>query len=225
MIPDEKLRLALDEYDAAIMAALPDPSDCDHQFSKRFERKMRGVCRMAKHPVAYKTLQRAACILLALLALFGSVIAFNPDVQAAVTDWVTKYFGRSANYSYTEEPDSTVAEQKSYALGWLPEGYEFYKFMSDPASESIGYANETGQILCFSYHYATPSELFIIMEEHTKKTASVNGQTADVYLSHDPEVGSCILWKDPETHTLFYISAAVSEEDLMRLALSVTEKN
>jgi len=225
LISDEKLRLALEEYDKAIMAALPEPSDCDHQFSKSFERKMRGVCRRANHPVAYKTLQRAACILLALLALFGGMVAFNPDVRAAVTDWVTKHFGRFANYSYTEEPDSTVAEQKSYALGWLPEGYEFYTFLSDSSSESIGYANDTGQILWFTYDYATPCEIFINIEKHTQKTASVNGQTADVYLSHDPEVGSCILWKDPETHTLFYISAAVSEEDLMRLALSVTEKN
>ena len=82
MISDERLRLALEEYDKAIMAALPEPSACNHQFSRRFERKMRGVFRMAKHPVAYKALQRAACILLALLALFGGVIAFNPDVRA-----------------------------------------------------------------------------------------------------------------------------------------------
>ena len=222
---EDKLPMALEEYDAAVMASLPEPSDCTHSFSKGFERKMRGLCRRTKHPAAYKALQRAACILLAILALFSSLIAFNADVRAAVINWVTEYFGRSAHYSYKGEPDPALAERKSYALGWLPEGYEFYEFMSGPASDHIHYANKTGQLLCFSYHYATPGELFLNIEKHTKKAAFINGQTADVYLSQDPEVGSGIVWEDPESHILFYISAAVSEEDLMRLALSVTEKN
>ena len=131
---EDKLPMALEEYDAAVMASLPEPSDCTHSFSKGFERKMRGLCRRTKHPAAYKALQRAACILLAILALFGSLIAFNADVRATVINWITEYSGRSAHYSYKGEPDPALTERKSYALGWLPEGYEFYEFTTNNRS-------------------------------------------------------------------------------------------
>ena len=51
MITDEMLRIAAAEADQAIRESLPNPEDCDHQFSSEFERKMRHVIRRGRHPV------------------------------------------------------------------------------------------------------------------------------------------------------------------------------
>lgn len=225
MITDERLRRALEEYDKAVMAALPEPSACDHQFSPRFERKMRGILRMAKHPVAYKTLQRAACILLALLALFGGVIAFNPDVRAAVIEWVKEQFGQFSHYYHTGETTPEPAEWKQYELGWLPEGYVLVDSTSKKNRESFFYVNASEQIIQFFYYYETTSGTFIKEDEHTHKTVSLGEYSADIYLALDPSRGNAIVWTDPESGMLFYISAVATEDELIQMAASVAEKN
>ena len=224
MISDERLRLALEEYDKAIMAALPEPSDCDHPFSPRFERKMRRLCGRARHPAAYKALQRAACILLALLALFGGIIAFNPDVRAAVVDWVKERLGQFTHYYHTGETTPEPVERKQYELGWLPEGYMLIDSVPGEDRESLIYVNGSGQILQFHCYYGKTDSPYIDGETCIRKSVLVDNHSADLYLALDPNGGNAIVWTDPESGMLFYISAAVNEEDLMQLASGVTEK-
>lgn len=225
MISNERLRSALEEYDKAIMEALPAPADCDHQFSPQFERKMRKLCLRAKHPVAYKALQRAACILLALLSLFGGIIAFNPDVRAAVVDWIKEQFGHFTHYYSTEETTPAPAERKQYELGWLPEGYVLIDTLPGEDHESLIYLSGSGQIMQFNIYYETAAGPFIGGKEYTQKTISLGSYTADIYSPVNPNSGSVIVWTDPESNVLFYISATVSEDDLIQLAAGVIEKS
>lgn len=225
MITDERLRRALEEYDKAVMAALPEPSACNHQFSPRFERKMRGILRMAKHPVAYKTLQRAACILLALLALFGGMIAFNPDVRAAVIEWVKEQFGQFSHYYHTGETTPEPAERTQYELGWLPEGYTLVDTIPGENCNTLVCVNESYQIMQFNYYYEAADGPFISEKDHARKPVLIGDNTADVYLALDPKNGSAIVWTDPDNGTLFYISAVATEDELIQMAASVAEKN
>lgn len=225
MISEERLRLALEEYDEALMAALPDPGECDHRFSPRFQQKMRKLFRRAKHPVAYKALQRAACVLLALLALFGGIIAFNPDVRAAVVDWVREQFGHFSHYYHAGEITHPPAERAQYELSWLPEGYVLLDTIPEEDCESSFYINASGQLLKFFYYYETEYGPYIKGDEHIHKTATVGNYTADIYLSLNADNGSVIVWVDPESGVLFHISATVSEDELIQLAASVIEKN
>lgn len=224
MISNERLRSALEDYDKAIMAALPSPADCDHQFSPQFERKMRKLCRRAKHPVAYKALQRAACILLALLALFGGIIAFNPDVRAAVLDWIKEQFGHFTHYYSTEETTPAPAERKQYELGWLPEGYMYIDSIPGEDCGSLIYVDNFGHILQLNYYYGTTVSPFIKGDEHSQKTVALGNHTADIYLALDSNNGSAIIWTDTENSVLFYISAVATEEELIQMAAGVTEK-
>ena len=125
MITDEMLRVALEEVDNAILAALPEPSACDHQFSPRFENRMRKVRRRAKHPTAYRVLRQVACILLAILILFSSVMVFSPEARAAVVNWLKEQFETFYHYFYVGDSNSasTSTERSEYELGWVPEGY------------------------------------------------------------------------------------------------------
>ena len=43
MLSDEVLRQAAEKCADAIIASLPDPEECNHKFSKRFEEKMQAL--------------------------------------------------------------------------------------------------------------------------------------------------------------------------------------
>lgn len=51
-LTDEQLRERLHKLDAAILASLPDPKDCKHEFSPEFERKMEQLFLLAKEAAA-----------------------------------------------------------------------------------------------------------------------------------------------------------------------------
>ena len=55
------------------------------------------------------------------------------------------------------------------------------------------------------------------------KPAEVNGNPAELLVSGDPGVAGGILWKG-ETGTMFFLSAFLDDEDLIRAAESVREK-
>lgn len=44
MISDEELRQAAHEVNEAMLASLPRPEDCRHEFSQDFNRKMHEIC-------------------------------------------------------------------------------------------------------------------------------------------------------------------------------------
>ena len=79
MITEEMLRIAAAEADQAIRDSLPHPADCDHQFSPRFERKMKRVIRRGRHPVAYKFLHRAACLLVVVTLVGASWLTVDAE--------------------------------------------------------------------------------------------------------------------------------------------------
>ena len=229
MISEERLQQALNAYDKALMAALPAPEDCDHRFSPRFEQRMRKVVRRAHHPVAYKTLQRAACLLLALLALFGGMIAFNPDVRAAVVNWVREQFGHFSHYYSPEDPSdatspSAPAERKQYELGWLPEGYMWIDTLPGEDHVTQIYINGTGQILQFSYYYKTTFGPYFDQTSYTKKTVLLDDYTADIYSAADSSGDKAIVWTDSQSNVLFCVSVANNEEILIKIAEGITEK-
>ena len=66
MITDEMLAQAAAELADAINESLPSPSECTHQFSPRFEKKMKRLIRKSHHPIFYRTLRTVASIILVI---------------------------------------------------------------------------------------------------------------------------------------------------------------
>jgi len=227
---DEKLRLALEEYDAAVLASLPEPSECTHKFSPRFERKMRALCRKAKHPIAYKTLQRVACILLVLLALFGCVMAFNAEARAAVLDWMKKTVNTGTGYSYRGEPLPDTGESNRYELGWIPDGYVLVYADANEVNASTIYYGENGQMLVFAYIHSPKQQiaedavsLYIDSRHSDIKTAALHNGTADVFIDRRAGKNNVVVWNNGKE--LFCIAAPCSEEALIKMAENIVKKS
>ena len=76
------LDAARQEY-GSLLAELPE-----HDFSPEFERKMRRLARRADHPVRYRAVKAAACLLLAALVGGGSLLVLVPEARAAFVGWM-----------------------------------------------------------------------------------------------------------------------------------------
>lgn len=224
MITDEALREALEEVDNAILASLPHPSECNHEFSARFERRMRKVRRKARHPLAYKVLRQVACILLAILILFSSVMAFSSEARAAVIDWIKEQFESFFHYFYTGEDNSPVDIRSEYELGWIPDGYSLVNSQTVTNRTTLIYINNEGKLIQFSYIWGDDSNpMFADKEKYIQQNITVQSMPAEIYLSQESSASNGIVWMDPTQDILFCISAFADESELVKMAETITE--
>jgi hypothetical protein len=225
VISEERLREAARRAGDAWEAGLPDPADCQHEFSPAFDRKMAKVLRKKSHPVRSSALRRVACLLLVLV--LGSAIWLGVDAQAreAVFGWLRDRIEDVWHYSYQGEPP---AEFSSYSLD-VPEGYWLESRIDSDGLVDEYYRNEEGLYIDFTYQYTSDhsaSELYVLDENTEVKQVVIHGQTADLYLSSSEDENNTIIWTDPSTGALIDVTAFMDEAELIALAETVTpEKN
>ena len=146
MITDEMLREAAAEYERYMLAHLPEITE-PHLFSKRFERKMQKLISRARHPVLYHVKRYVAAVLLAIITLFGTVIALSPEARAAVIGWVRSTVAEYFQYTSKNTGDSIANE---YELSVLPEGYKQIGIIQKVDGAAYLFTDGSGNILQFS---------------------------------------------------------------------------
>lgn len=221
MIPEELLRRAAARSCAEYVEELTADFDPEyqHEFSPEFERKIKKLIRKTKHPVFYRTMQRVASFVLAVVLAGAAWLTVDVEARAAFIGWVKEVYETYFVYSY-EGPDMD-AEPAQYQLTWVPEGYqEVFSDLADGEGTAL-YSNEEGQYLQFAY-VSDPnnSNLFIVTEGATCYEVSVNGYSADYWVSADPEVSNCVTWED-HSKRVFYVSGFLDKEELIKVAESV----
>lgn len=225
MISEEALKRAAMAADAVLLEQMPSREECEHPFSRRFERKMKCLIRRTKHPVAYPLLQRAACVLLAAMLTGTVILATVPQAQAAFFGWLKEIHDTYLVYRIPQEAEST--DQQDYRLTWIPEGYVEYDILDMDDGFIVDYENSNNptddRLISFMYLYANGSGTLGVFAEDDAvyKETEVNGIPADLLINPSGETGNTILWEDPETHTLFSIDAYMEEDVLIKMAESV----
>lgn len=215
---EKQLRQAAEEYVQTLAEGLDAPEE--HTFSRRFERKMRGLLAKSAHP-AWAAFGRAvASFVMVLLVLFGSVLAVDTEARELFLGWFRQQMDGAVHFS-SRNPSQ---EDTQYQLTWIPEGYEFYDLVQEYGGETVLYANEAGDLLRFTYlHSSENGETYLFAGEHDEKQISVQDMTGTLYLPHDTINGKDLIWQN-EAGTLFEISGRCDENVLLRMAESVTPK-
>ena len=215
---EKQLRQAAEEYVQALSESLDAPEE--HTFSRRFERKMRGLLAKSAHP-AWAAFGRAvASFAMVVLVLFGSVLAVDAEARELFLGWFRQQMDGAVHFS-SRNPSQ---EDTQYQLTWIPEGYEFYDLVQEYGGETVLYANEAGDLLRFTYlHPSENGKTYLFAGEHDEKQISVQGMTGTLYLPHDTINGKDLIWQN-EAGTLFEISGRCDENVLLRMAESVTPK-
>lgn len=192
--------------------------------SPDFDRKMKKLQRRADHPLLYRSLYKIASIVLVLLISGGTWIAVDAEARAAFFGWVKEIYETYFVYRI-EDSDGSIPANSDYRPTWLPDGYTESIIKSTGSTVMIIYTNTDNQMLTFRYTYS-PDEIdwFVDVEQAQIKTTTVNGYSADILVSEDADCANVIMWTIDDKYA-FYLSAFLSESELVQMAESVQQKN
>lgn len=217
MISEEALRQAAAEANDCLVRSLDEAGIPVHNFSARFERKMRRLIRRTRHPAAYRALVRVACAFLAFLLGSGVFLAVNPEARAAFFGWVRTQYEQLFVYDVANTNEQT--ELPEYTLGWLPEGYEEVERYSDPKSTRIVYANIIGNKIDFIY--SKTAEIHLIPDSNNMSSITINGQSAEIYNSQLPNGNNNLIWSSKDGTILFELIGTCNEATLINMAKNI----
>ena len=224
MITDEMLYEACAELNDAMLKSLPGPHECMHQFSRRFERKMKRLIYKVDHPIQYQVIQRVASIILVILIGFMSILVCSPTARAYFFGWVQEKYEFFTAY-YFPEVNSENNTNGEYYIANLPPEFTEVASSSDDSKFTRIYANEDGTMLLFSYLPSHKHRVFYLSEDaYIVESVSISGCVADLYLSDNPNRNNGIIWCDEEKEIIFYIAGSFPKEEIIQFAENVSEK-
>lgn len=223
MFSDERLRHAA----ASSVAAFTETAERDYdpelpwEPSEDFLRKLRRLTRRADHPALYRTMRTAAALFLAILAT--AVTWLSVDQQAQAT--FIRYVGNSVIYEFSGP--AKLEELPEYDFSSEPEGYWRALFHNGDALCAVVYNNADDRSIALSYHAVSEeiiSAISFCNGEYTHETVTFGVYTGDFYAPKDGSGTNELVWIDEKTGIYFQISAFLEKEELIQLALSVTEQ-
>ena len=193
-----------------------------HPFSPAFERKMKKLLRRGRHPVWYKTLHAAACLLLALLLSGCAVLAVSAEAREVFAGWVREVYENAFVYRFYGEEQGESNADTAYRLTWLPEGYWEAERPDLAGMGNVLYRDDAGGLVVLGY--ATDPEAFslsVYPEHAAVRKTQVHGRPADLYLDEQEGNRNLIVWTEEETGQFFYVSGPQGEDELVKMAESV----
>ena len=103
----------------------------------------------------------------------------------------------------------------------LPEGYELVMEEKDDTRGYLIYEDEQGGSISFLY-FLSNSESKLSLEfgntEYEYKSLSINGMSADLYISSDPGETSELIWFDEERGITFSLSSFEESHVIVHIA-------
>ncbi|WP_298035264.1 DUF4367 domain-containing protein, partial [uncultured Dysosmobacter sp.] len=157
----------------------------------------------------------AAACLLAALVLGGGWLGADGQARASFLRWARQVYETQIVFRFTGE----AAEGGVYRAGWVPEGYTVWKVLDS----SIGYTNQNGDILSFSYGPMQEGAGFAVTDTDKTivKQVDIAGIPGELYLSTDPALSNVLIWLDEECGMHFGITGFLDESDMLHMAESV----
>ena len=169
-------------------------------------------------------LSKVACVFLAVLLTGSAVLTFSVEARAAFFGWVREQV--ETYYMYFFEGNAAVTEPAKYELGWMPENCIFVTSYETAGGEVYIYTDERDTLIQFTYTSEPDNEkVYVDYAEYTEKQVTINGNTASLFIAPSEDNTDGIVWTDPNTNTLFFISGHFDQETFIKIAENVKEKN
>lgn len=235
------------ELDQLMQRVLLDAikSDCEKENSVapsfepslRYQRSLAAMiadplkwARERARPLWKKVLQKVAIVLIIFSLSLGSLMVVSPSIRAAVVNWVTEWYETHVTYRYSGA--SEVKKMPQYEITALPNGYTEVKTerVEWPTYVSVVYRNEAGE------NYPPIYLRYIYMQQGSASNfetegisivpVTVNDFDGHLLLSKDLSLeDNTITWINSNENILFAIDAAISADDILHMAESVSLVN
>lgn len=176
-------------------------------------------------PIWKKFVRQIAVVLLIISIGFGSLLAVNPTVRAAVLQWVTEWYETHITYRYVG-PDM-VGAMPQYEITELPEGYAEIKSerIEWPNQVNIVYRNEAeGKTIYLNYIYMNQGAATdFVVEDVEILPVVVNGLDGKLFWRSNWEnEWNTVTWIDPDSGLQFSVKAYLDKTDILDIAESVS---
>ena len=169
-------------------------------------------------------LSKVACVFLAVLLTGSAVLTFSVEARAAFFGWVREQYDNF--YHYFFEGDAMPIQPVKYELGYVPENCIFVTSYETAGGEVYIYTDERDTLIQFSYTSEPNKEdTYVVHEEVERVDVTVNDYPAEIFITPSDDETDGIVWTDPDTNTLFFISGHFDQETFIRMAESVKEKD
>lgn len=220
MITEEMMKQAAKEAGNIITDSLQTQEEYRYEFSKTFENNMENILQKAKHKKRKRLYKQVACYLAIFVVTGSSFLIFNQEARATFLYWLRGQYNGYMEYRYTGDGS---AEQQEYVLTYIPEGY-YEKETTEMEGMNIAiYHNDIGNQIAFMSSSGTDAISLFISDENAQEVM-VGNIKADYYQAEADDENSVIVWYSEDRTTIFSISAALSKEEIVKIAESVEEK-
>ena len=220
MITEEMMKQAAKEAGNIITDSLQTQEEYRYEFSKTFENNMENILQKAKHKKRKRLYKQVACYLAIFVVAGSSFLMLNQEARATFLYWLRGQYNGYMEYRYTGDGS---AQQKAYVLTYIPEGY-YEKEISEMEGMNIAiYHNDLGNQIAFMSSSGTDAISLFISDENAQEVM-VGNIKADYYQAEAEDENSVIVWYSADRATIFSISAALSKEEMVKVAESVEEK-
>ena len=219
MITEEMMKQAAKEAGNIITDSLQTQEEYRYEFSKTFENNMENILQKAKHKKRKRLYKQVACYLAIFVVTGSSFLIFNQEARATFLYWLRGQYNGYMEYRYTGDGS---AEQQEYVLTYIPEGY-YEKETTEMEGMNIAiYHNDLGNQIAFMSSSGTDAISLFISDENAQEVM-VGNIKADYYQAEADDENSVIVWYSEDRTTIFSISAALSKEEIVKIAESVEE--
>ena len=223
MITDEMIAEAAAKYNDALVQYWQNVEMEEHEFSSKFERKMRRLIWKVKYPHIHKTLKSAACILIAFLISFASVMTFNVEARAAFTRWIREVYEDSIVYEFFGEKSETAS--LDYRITWVPEGYELVdEYERNMIYSAIYEDDNSGDVFVIEWSIIESKDNITLLthgEKYQSISVEINGHEGNFYKSLDGESSNALIWLNKAETVAFSINSYFSLEEMMLIAENI----
>jgi len=216
---DEMLREAVVRADIRELEAMPADHEIEHEFSKRFERRMGKLIRRGKtgSPVgAIAFLRRhMVAFVAAIIILFASAMSVSA-VRAAVFEFITEVYEKFTHIFFNESRSSSDSAGEFIVRrpSFIPEGFEL---VSEKTAGPVLLVYEKGSdYISYSQQRVEDVSMDINTEGAELEELEFKGLPAKYYSNQGVQN---LLWYDDEY--LYMVSSTLDRDAVFRIAGSV----
>ncbi|AST58354.1 membrane protein [Thermoanaerobacterium thermosaccharolyticum] len=216
---DEMLREAVVRADIRELEAMPADHEIEHEFSKRFERRMGKLIRRGKtgSPVgAIAFLRRhMVAFVAAIIILFASAMSVSA-VRAAVFEFITEVYEKFTHIFFNESRSSSDSAGEFIVRrpSFIPEGFEL---VSEKTAGPVLLVYEKGtDYISYSQQRLEDVSMDINTEGAELEELEFKGLPAKYYSNHGVQN---LLWYDDKY--MYMVSSTLDRDIVFKIAESV----
>lgn len=223
---DDVLSKAAQSVRNTMLNSLPNPSDCENEFSDQFQSKMEQVRLKAKFVYKRQRITRhIASVFLALIITSSVWLTIDADAREIVFSWIREVYENSIIYRFWGKSDTD--ELPHYDPTWLPEGFEQVYEYRDEISHGRLYQKQNSQSgIVIEYYRAyegTHTELIAKNVESLREEVTVNGIKADFYRADEGSNTNNLIWIDRRSTIVFMVNSDLDKSVIIRIAESLKQ--